>query len=44
MVQFGEGMLVIMMDDDMQGDDGIGFPKDYSALLLLCPICWWQLP
>ena len=27
MVQFGEGMLVIMMEDDMQGDDGIRLPK-----------------
>ena len=40
MVQFG-GMLVmavIMMEDDMQSDDGIGLggrPKVFSALLLL---------
>ena len=33
-----EGMSVIMMDDDMQSDDGIGLgglPKVYSALLML---------
>ena len=31
-------LLVIMMDDDMQSDDGIGLgglPKVYSALLML---------
>ena len=31
-------LLVIMMEDDMQSDDGIGLggrPKVYSALLLL---------
>ena len=41
-----EGMLVIMMDDDMQSDDGIGgFPRSTLHMTrLYWQICWWQLP